>query len=91
MNKVAGADVGVGVRSRVVGVEVEEPIVRVRVVVTADVQDAGPGVRVDAKDTSTAPLRRESREIPYPTAVRGRIWTSVAFVVFALLFVLPEL
>ena len=42
----SGADVGVGVRGRVVRIEVEEAVVVVAVIVAADVQRIGARVRV---------------------------------------------
>ena len=53
-NKVSGADVGVGFRGGIVRIQVEETIVRVRVVVTADVGDRVARVRVDAENTNEA-------------------------------------
>lgn len=46
-NKVAGAQVVVGVRGVVVAVEVEEAIIIVRVIVTTDIKRTVAGVRVD--------------------------------------------
>ena len=46
--KVAGAEVAVGVRRGVVRIEVEEPVVRVVVIVAADIGRVERAVRVDA-------------------------------------------
>lgn len=46
-NKVAGAQVVVGVRGVVVAVEVEEAIIIVRVIVATDIERTVAGVRVD--------------------------------------------
>lgn len=54
-NKVSGADVGVGFRSVIVRIEVEETIVRVRIIVAAHLSDTIAGVRVDVANATTGP------------------------------------
>ena len=55
----SGTEVAVGVRSRVVRIEVEHAIVRVGVIVATDVRGVKTGVRVDTiRDKPGSVLRR---------------------------------
>ena len=74
--KVAGAEVAVGVRRGVVRIEVEEPEVRVVVVVAADIGRVERAVRVDAVPGRPQPQGTDS---PRFTVTLVLLWCFLKF------------